>query len=552
MAMSAASHSEMVKQVQRLNDIGMALSAEQDADILLETILLGARELTNADAGTLYILQDKAKPKDKSLRFALVQNDTLNIHYGGTGQAVNDNFPDLPLFLHDGAPNERMVAAYAVLHEQTVNIADAYATDGFDFQGTRQFDAKTGYRSQSMLVIPLKNHEHEVIAAIQLLNKKDLSGNTVTFTDDDVQLLSSLASQAAIALTNRLLIDDLHFLFESFIHVIASAIDAKSSQTGAHCRRVPDATLMLAQAASNSGYPGLEDFKMSKAEMYALEIAAWMHDCGKIVTPPHVIEKSKKLETIFDRIAIIEAKVEVLVREQRIAALEAEVAALKSGQPLRENHSKALAEQEQFYLNTLEFLRSVNNGGEFMPDDQIERVQALAKLNFKTLDGKIKPLLDADELENLTIRRGTLTEAERQIMNDHMVHTINMLEQLPFPKHLKQVPEYAGGHHERMDGKGYPKGLTREQMSVPARIMGIADVFEALTAPERSYKKPMPLSQTLEIMGRMVENNHLDPDLFNLFVEKNVYMSYAKKHLNTDQIDKIDLEQLPGFNPQDS
>lgn len=552
MAMSAASHSEMVKQVQRLNDIGMALSAEQDADILLETILLGARELTNADAGTLYILQDKAKPKDKSLRFALVQNDTLNIHYGGTGQAVNDNFPDLPLFLHDGAPNERMVAAYAVLHEQTVNIADAYATDGFDFQGTRQFDAKTGYRSQSMLVIPLKNHEHEVIAAIQLLNKKDLSGNTVTFTDDDVQLLSSLASQAAIALTNRLLIDDLHFLFESFTHVIASAIDAKSSQTGAHCRRVPDATLMLAQAASNSGYPGLEDFKMSKAEMYALEIAAWMHDCGKIVTPPHVIEKSKKLETIFDRIAIIEAKVEVLVREQRIAALEAEVAALKSGQPLRENHSKALAEQEQFYLNTLEFLRSVNNGGEFMPDDQIERVQALAKLNFKTLDGKIKPLLDADELENLTIRRGTLTEAERQIMNDHMVHTINMLEQLPFPKHLKQVPEYAGGHHERMDGKGYPKGLTREQMSVPARIMGIADVFEALTAPERSYKKPMPLSQTLEIMGRMVENYHLDPDLFNLFVEKNVYMSYAKKHLNTDQIDKIDLEQLPGFNPQDS
>src|SRR5690554_3025918 len=253
MAMSAASHSEMVKQVQRLNDIGMALSAEQDADILLETILLGARELTNADAGTLYILQDKAKPKDKSLRFALVQNDTLNIHYGGTGQAVNDNFPDLPLFLHDGAPNERMVAAYAVLHEQTVNIADAYATDGFDFQGTRQFDAKTGYRSQSMLVIPLKNHEHEVIAAIQLLNKKDLSGNTVTFTDDDVQLLSSLASQAAIALTNRLLIDDLHFLFESFIHVIASAIDAKSSQTGAHCRRVPDATLILAQTASNSG-----------------------------------------------------------------------------------------------------------------------------------------------------------------------------------------------------------------------------------------------------------------------------------------------------------
>lgn len=552
MAMLAASHSEMVKRVQRLNDIGIALSAEQNADVLLETILLGARELTNADAGTLYILQDNENLQSKCLRFALVQNDTLNIHLGGTGQAVSNSFPDLPLYLTDGTPNERMVAAYAVLHEQTVNIADAYTEHGFDFQGTRQFDAKTGYRSQSMLVIPLKNHEHEVIAAIQLLNKKDAHGNTVAFTNDDMQLLSSLASQAAIALTNRQLIDDLHYLFESFTHVIASAIDAKSSQTGAHCRRVPDATLMLAQAASNSGYPGLEDFKMSKAEMYALEIAAWMHDCGKIVTPPHVIEKSKKLETIFDRIAIIEAKVEVLIREQRIAALEAEVAALKSGQPLNKDHSKALAEQELFYRDALEFLRNVNSGGEFMPDEQVERVHALAQLNFKTLEGQVQPFIDADELENLTIRRGTLTEAERQIMNDHMVHTINMLEQLPFPKHLKQVPEYAGGHHERMDGKGYPKGLTREQMSVPARIMGIADVFEALTAPERSYKQPMPLSQTLEIMGRMVENNHLDPDLFNLFVEKKVYMRYAKKHLNTEQIDKLNLEQLPGFTPQES
>lgn len=548
MSTSATSHNEMIKRVQRLNAIGVALSAEQDAEVLLEEILVGARELTNADAGTLYMLLES--PQHKRLRFALVQNDTLNVHFGGSGQPVDNKFPDLPLYLPDGSPNERMVAAYSVLHEKTINIADAYTEEGFDFQGTRQFDANTGYRSKSMLVIPLKNHEDEVIAAIQLLNKKDLAGNTTTFTHDDMELLSSLASQAAIALTNRQLIDDLHTLFESFTRVIASAIDAKSPQTGAHCRRVPDATLMLAKAASHSGYPGIEDFKMSKAEMYALETAAWMHDCGKIVTPPHVIEKSKKLETICDRIVVIEARLEVLVREQRIAKLEAEVAALKSGRPIDEDFTKTVAEQEQFYHSALEFLRATNTGGEFMEDDKVERVQALSKLNYLNIEGKTQPLLDHDELENLSIRRGTLTDAERQIMNDHMVHTINMLEQLPFPKHLRQVPEYAGGHHERMDGNGYPKGLTREQMSVPARIMGIADVFEALTAPERSYKEPMPLSQTLTIMGRMVENQHLDPDLFNLFVEKKVYMSYAKKHLKPEQIDKFDVKQLPGFNPQ--
>lgn len=543
-------HNEMTQRVQRLNAIGVALSAEQNAEALLEDILAGARELTNADAGTLYMLQDSPQPEHKKLRFALVQNDTLKVHFGGSGQPVDNNFPDLNLYLADGSPNERMVAAYAVLHETSINIADAYTEEGFDFQGTRQFDATTGYRSSSMLVIPLKNHENEVIAAIQLINKHDHNGKTTVFTEDDVQLVSSLASQAAVALTNRQLIDDLHTLFESFTRVIATAIDAKSPQTGAHCRRVPDATLMLAEAASGSGYPGLEDFSMSKAEMYALETAAWMHDCGKIVTPPHVIEKSKKLETICDRIVVVEARLEVLIRDQRIAALEADIAALKAGQPIANKGAQVAAKQEQFYLDALTFLRAINAGGEFVADEKIERVHALSQLHYQNLEGKKQPLLDSDELENLSIRRGTLTEAERQIMNDHMIHTINMLEQLPFPKHLKQVPEYAGGHHERMDGNGYPKGLTREQMSVPARIMGIADVFEALTAPERSYKEAMPLSQTLTIMGRMVENQHLDPDLFNLFVEKQVYMRYAKKHLKPEQIDDLDLDQLPGFNPQ--
>ncbi|WP_113908113.1 HD domain-containing phosphohydrolase [Aliidiomarina celeris] len=543
---NAAQTSHHLNRIRRLNAIGVALSAVDDHIELLEQILNGARELTCADAGTLYWVNSNAEGKPQSLSFTLVQNDTLNIHLGGSGEPVGGTFSEIPLYLTNHEPNERMVAAYAVLHEKTVCIADAYEEQGFDFSGTRKFDASTGYRSQSMLVVPLKNHENDVIAALQLLNKQDNAGNTVQFDQDDIEIACSLASQAAIALTNRKLIDDLHTLFESFTHVIASAIDAKSPQTGAHCRRVPDATLMLAKAASGSNYPGLEGFKMSKKDMYELKTAAWMHDCGKIVTPPHVVEKSKKLETIYDRIGTIEARLEVLARDAKIAELEAELTALKNNTP-SSRPAPSNAPSQGFYQEALEFLQRANTGGEFMADDDLEKVQSLAALNYTTLNGQTQPLLTPEECENLCIRKGTLTDAERKIMEDHMVHTINMLEQLPFPKHLKRVPEYAGGHHERMDGKGYPRGLTREQMSIPARIMGIADVFEALTAPERSYKKAMSLSQTLTIMGRMVENNHLDPDLFALFVDKKVYLTYANKHLKPEQIDNVDLSNLPGL-----
>ncbi|MCC5854358.1 MAG: GAF domain-containing protein [Idiomarina sp.] len=538
---------EQFQWVRKLNAIGIALSSEANQEQLLELILESARTLTHADAGTLYMVDEQDEPQARTLRFALVQNDTLGIHFGGSGAPVDETFQPLPLYLQNGATNDRMVVAHSVLSEQTVNITDAYNEKGFDFSGTRAFDQKTGYRSKSILVVPLKNHQDEVIAALQLLNKKNEQGETIPFDDADLELISSLASQAAIALTNRRLIDDLHHLFESFTQVIANAIDAKSPQTGAHCRRVPDATLMIADAASDSNYPGLEGFSMTEADRYELKTAAWMHDCGKVVTPPHVVEKSRKLETIYDRIGTIEARLEVLVRDVRIQALEAQVNALQAGKAIGADEIGSFNAAEQYFEGALNFLRTCNTGGEFMEEAAIERVEELAKLTYQTLEGETQHLLNEDECQNLCIRKGTLTDAERKIMEDHMVHTIHMLEQLPFPKHLKRVPEFAGGHHERMDGNGYPRGLTREQMSIPARIMGIADVFEALTAPERSYKKPMALSQTLTIMGRMVENNHLDPDLFNLFVEKQVYLRYAEKYLQPEQIDDVDLNNLPGY-----
>ncbi|CAI8163555.1 GAF and HD-GYP domain-containing protein [Pseudidiomarina mangrovi] len=511
---------DLLQRIRELNRIGIALSAERDAIKLLELILTSARRLSGADAGSLYLV------KQRQLEFALVQNQQLGIHYGGYGEPLSDKFKPLPMYNADGMPNDNMVAVNCVISERTIAIADAYATVGYDFSGTHAFDQNTGYRTRSVLAVPLKNHENEVIGALQLINKLDTNGHTVPFVAEDIELTESLASQAAIALTNQRLVADLHHLFDSFTEVIANAIDAKSPQTGAHCRRVPELTLMIADAANGARYPGLEQFRMSADERYELKTAAWMHDCGKIVTPPHVVEKSRKLETISDRMDTVEARFAALAKQPE------------------------WARQKQQLLDDLAFLHEVNKGGETLSDEAVARIEEIAQYPYCDVHGEYQPLLNEQEVAMLSIRRGTLTADERQIMQDHMVHTINMLEQLPFPKHLARVPEYAAGHHEHMDGKGYPRGLTREQMSIPARMMGIADVFEALTAPDRTYKKAMSISQSLNIMGEMVESNHLDPDLFKLFVDKQVYLAYAKKFLKAEQIDEPDLLSLPGYSFQ--
>ncbi|WP_200881907.1 HD family phosphohydrolase [Nitrincola sp. A-D6] len=530
-------HDKSLEQkVRRLNQIGIALSAERDKLQLLELILSSARELTGADAGTLYLMDAQTQ----SLHFALVQNDQLGLYLGGYQQPGAELFKPISLYLDKGQANEKLVVAWSVLHKQTIRIADAYDHSAFDFSGTRSFDQHSGYRSRSFLTVPLVNHEGEVFAALQLINK--LTKNAVVaFSETDQELAESLASQAAVALTNQRLIEEMKTLFDSFTRVLATAIDKKSPHTGNHCRRVPDATLFLAEAVSASNHPAVKDFVMSEADFYELKTAAWLHDCGKVVTPHHIMEKSRKLETVFDRIELLAARIEILLRDLEI-------------QQLKQMQSAAVADDiaatKAQLLDDLAFLRHVNVGREFTTDDDVVRIQQLAKLTWVDHEGVEQPLLTEDEQMNLSIRRGTLNQGERQIMNDHMVATLDMLEQLPFPKHLQQVPEYAGCHHERMDGKGYPRGLKRDEMSIPARVMGIADVFEALTAKERPYKEPMKLSQALMIMGRMVEDNHLDPDLFAVFVEERVYLRYAEIHLQPEQIDVIDINALPGLNKE--
>ena len=530
------------KQVGNLANIGLALSKEKNMSKLLEMILIEAKRIANSDGGTLYMMTD-----DNRLRFEIMMTDSLDFHMGGTS---GKDIPFYPVKLYDeeGNPNKSMIAAYVGLTGETVNIPDAYKAKGFDFSGTKMFDEKTGYHSQSFLTVPLKNHEDEIIGVLQLLNAQN--NNTkkiIPFGSDIQEMVEALASQAAVAITNKNLIKDLEALFESFIKLIASAIDAKSPYTGGHCARVPEITMLLAKAVQETIDGPFADISFTDKEMYELKIAAWLHDCGKVATPEFVVDKSTKLETIYDRVNEVETRFAALKRDEQIKSLKNELKVERDDslskeeklikiKTLKSKYSKKLRELK----SDLEFIKESNIGGEFMSGDKKDRVHNISNYRWKP-NGKMENFLSEDEVYNLTIPRGTLTAEERKVINDHIVVTINMLEELPYPKHLKNVPEFAGGHHEKLDGTGYPKGLTKDEMSVQARIMAIADIFEALTAKDRPYKKGKTLSQAMRILGFMKNDAHIDVDLFDIFVKDKIYLKYAEEHLDPDQIDEVQM-----------
>ena len=529
-----------LERLERLVAIGIELSSQRDLDALLSQILEAAQVLTHADGGTIYLI------RKKQLEFAIIRNQSLGIHLGGLGGKALAHDP-IPMYLPDGSPNLSTVSASAAISGNTINIADAYDASEFDFSGTRRFDALNGYRSQSFLTVPMKDHESKVIGVLQLINALDkVSGEIIAFDHDDQYLVESLASQAAVVMNNRQLIERLEELFVAFIKLISNALDEKSPYTHGHCQRVPEITMLLADAVSRTAQGPLKDFRLSAKDRRELEIAALMHDCGKITTPVHIVDKSTKLETIFDRIHLLDARIEVIRRDARIQALEAQLASpgKDAAQILQEEYAQFCEELDQ----ARDFLRQANVGGEYMSPDMQARVRDIGqRYHWRNPAGQIVPLLSEEEADKLCIAKGTLSAEEREIINYHIVSTIHMLEALPWPAHLRNVPEFAGGHHERMDGKGYPKGLTREQMSVQARIMGIADIFEALTASDRPYKPGMSLSRSLAILGRMKLDNHIDPDLFDVFVREKVYLEYARAFLKPEQIDTVDDSAIPGY-----
>lgn len=574
----------------RLIEIGIALSSEKDINVLMEKILLEAMDLSNADGGTLYVHDEVS-----SLRFEIMRTRSLGITQGGTS-AEKVSLPPLQLIDEAGNPNLKNIATFTAIKGETVNIEDVYVSKKFDFSGTRKFDNLTGFKSKSFLTVPMKNKGGDLIGVLQLLNCIEPDSQRVVAFPEDIQpIVESLASQAAVSLDNAHLMKEMADLQQAFIELLASALDAKSPYTGGHCQRVPELAKMLTEAASEAQAAPFTEFSLNADDRNELHLASWMHDCGKVVTPEYVVDKATKLETITDRIHEVRTRFEVIKRDARIRCLEAILEGNDAGQEQVFLDAELQKIDEDFY-----FIAETNLGGEFLDEDCVNRVKQIgAKTWSRTLDNRVgvsiaerkrfdkipvqslpvEESLIADrpdhliehpntpfstdpenrfgfkvdvpeykfnlgEIYNLSISRGTLTDEERFIINDHIVQTIVMLEKLPLPKSLQRVPEIAGGHHEKMDGTGYPRGLVGSQMSLPAKVMAIADIFEALTAADRPYKGRKSLSQCLKIMSFMAKDNHIDTDLYRLFLEKGIYLEYAQRFLLADQIDDIDIQDF--------
>lgn len=515
-------------QVQNLVRIGIALSSERNIDALLEMIVDESRRFTEADGGTLYVVSDDGE----QLEWKILQSDTMKTRMGGTS-GVAFELPPVPLRV-DGEPNRINVSAHVANTGQYVNIPDVYEAEGFDFSGMRRFDEANSYRSKSMLVVPMRNYEHDVIGVLQLINARaSESQEVVPFAAAFEDLVLALASQAAVAITSAQLIADLRGMFDAFIQTTAAAIDEKSPYTAGHVRRVTDLTMQIAGAVNDASSGPFADTHFTQDELEELRIAAWMHDVGKITTPEYVVDKATKLETIYDRFMTIRTRWEVRKRDAEISALRAEIVRLGGEEGVvPEGLSAAWAQLDE----ELGFVSEANAGGEFMADEAIARLATIGEAKVKVGEEEMNCLTE-NELRNLSIRKGTLTDEERDVIANHAAVSIKMLSKLPFSKGLSRVPEYAGAHHEKLNGRGYPRGLTADELSTQARILAVADIFEALTAPDRPYRDPMPVSQALQIIGYMIKDKELDSRIVELLVDSGVAREYVKRELREDQVD---------------
>ncbi len=552
---------------------GVNLGRERDRMVLLRKTLFGGITLLNCDAGTLYIATER-----KTLRFAMRTNSDEESSF------------EIPLYDESGVPVERYMATWCALHNEPIIVDDVYAETRFDVSGAKKMDAETGYRTISMLTVPLSPREGEVIGVLQFLNALDPeSSEVIPFPPELIRFVTAMAAQAAVALDNHQLIEAQKDLMDAMIMLIAGAIDTKSHYTGGHCERVPELGLMLAEAACAMTEGPLADFSFkTDDEWREFRIGAWLHDCGKVTTPEYVVDKASKLETLYNRIHEIRMRFEVLLRDARINQLEAIVQGADATAALARYEARKAQLADDFA-----FIAECNLGGEFMAPDKIKRLQCIAEETWqrhyddqlglvpaelkryteepealpateklladkphhivpRTDKRSVDPkwgfkvevpenLYNHGEIYNLSIGRGTLTEEERFKINEHVMQSLIMLEQLPLPKNMKRVPEYAGTHHETLVGTGYPRKLTGTELSVPTRIMAIADIFEALTASDRPYKNAKTLSESIKTLAFFKKDKHIDPDLFDLLLTSGVYKRYADKYLLPEQIDEVDI-----------
>ncbi|MDZ7818175.1 MAG: HD domain-containing phosphohydrolase, partial [Aliarcobacter sp.] len=502
---------------QRIMDINLELSNELNKNKLLEMILTLTRELTHSEAGTLYI-----KSNDKKyLDFKVIQNKPIDIYMGGTKDKIT--WDSLPLYLEDGSENKSMVAVVSALENKIINIPDVYYSKDYNFDGTKNFDKNTGYRSKAMLVIPLTNHEYEVIGVIQLINKTKMSGKVISFNNSDEKIIKALAAQAAMALTNNQLIKSLEKLLDAFVSTIASAIDAKSKHTLRHINQVSKLAPLLAKAI-HEDTTIYKDVKYTENDLKEIELAAKMHDIGKISMPESIIDKATKLQLMIDGIELIKERHEILKRDYKIELLEDKIS------------QKTYEEKINILNNDIKFLERINIGTEFIRKEDIEKIKEISKHKYYKNGEKVN-FLTQNEIYNLSIERGTLTKEEKAIMNSHAQLSYDMLTALPFPKKYENVVHIAVNHHEKLNGKGYPRGLTEKDLVLEDRIMILVDIFEALTANDRPYKSAKKLSEVFEILSFMAKNNEIDGQLLEFFRNSQMLANYVKEDLLPIQLD---------------
>jgi len=489
----------------RLIEIGISLSAELDLDVLLEKIVHHARELTNADGGTLYLLQDGA------LHFKIIQNASLGVFQGGTGSHIN--LPPVPL-------EKSNVSAYAAITGETIVVDDVYTSEMFDFTGPRAYDEKMGYRSKSMVVVPMKNHKGECIGVLQLLNALSPDRREVIpFHSSLIDLVRALASQAAIAISNTMLIRETKALFESLIKVLAVAVDAKSHYTGNHVHRVAALNVHLAEAVNRAETGPFAAVRFSEEEMEAIRLAGWLHDIGKVVTPVWIMDKAVKLEAITDRMEIIRLRFALI---KALREIEKRTDPTRGSLPEADGESAELDE-------ILAFLERCNRPGEFLEDAAVERLAEIAGRVYKAA-GKEYPLLTEEERRCLSVRRGSLTAEEMETMRAHVKWTRKLLSEVPFTGALARVPLYAGQHHEKLDGSGYPLGLKAEEIPLPSRILAICDLYEALSATDRPYKKALPREKIVAILRDAAARGEIDADLLELMLREGVIERFEEEY----------------------
>ena len=481
------------------------------------------RGITGAEGGSLYIYDRVSE----TLKVVVLTNEVLRVHsVVETFDPLRiDGFIEIPMRNADGELNVKNISVCCFHQKETILIPDINTLDErFDLSKTRDFDEKNDYTTRNLAVFPLVGHGDQLIGVLQLVNADD-----TLFLADMHSFIDALVGQISIVLNNALLVSEAQNLLSAIVSMVSVAIDEKSPHTAGHCQRVTELSLMVADAMNKSDDGAYADFWMDDEKRRELRMAAMLHDIGKIITPAHIMEKPTKLHTLYDKVNLLRERLRAWYLSEQLRRLE------------KMHGEKKLFSEDEIaaYQADCDFLEGINRGEILADEEALVRLSEMSNRIIDFDESKLPGnLILEEEAHFLKIPQGTLDEKERKIMEGHVSASVRMLSSIPWPRNLERVVEYAGNHHEAMNGKGYPNGLTGDQMSLPARILGMVDRFEAISAPDRPYRKvKVTLSRVMNIMQKMAEDSEIDPELFAFFKEKKVYMDYARKYLPADLID---------------